>query len=101
MCFEQRQGASPGLQRSALRDFKDSDVMHDPSKLTDAQIEATNEFKAYMDSRLKWQWQYKVTREEALLACRLILRHMREGENVIWERDAGDFLIAHANSLGH
>ncbi|HEY9755045.1 MAG TPA: hypothetical protein V6C97_07790, partial [Oculatellaceae cyanobacterium] len=47
-----------------------------------------------------WQWQYKVTREEALLACRLILRRMREGENVIWERDAGDFLNRARKQLG-
>ena len=98
--IQQRQGACPDLQRSALRDFKDSDVMHDPAKLTDAQIEATREFKAYMDSKLKWQWQYKVTREEALLACRLVIRRMREGEAVIWERDAGDFLNRARKQLG-
>lgn len=97
---QQRQGAYPKLQRSALRDFNDEDVKHDPSKLTDAQIEATREFKAYMDSKLKWQWQYKVTREEALLACRLVIRRMREGEAVIWERDAGDFLNRARKQLG-
>lgn len=97
---QQRQGAPLHLQRSALRDFKDTDVMHDPARLTDAQIEATREFKAYMDSRLKWQWMYKATREEALLACRLVLRRMREGEDVIWERDAGEFLNRARKQLG-
>jgi len=97
---QQRQGARPELQRSALRDFNDSDVMHDPSKLTDDQIEATNEFKAYMDSKLKWQWQHKMTRQEALLACRLILRRLREGEHVSWERDAADFMSRARKQLG-
>jgi hypothetical protein len=35
------------LLRSVLRDFKDGDAMHDPSKLTDSGIEATEEFKSW------------------------------------------------------
>ena len=89
---QQRQSASLKIRMSRLRDFNDKDEMHDPSKLTDTQIEATNEFKIYMDSALGWQWRDKVTREEALLACRLILRHMREGHAVVWSSEGRVFM---------
>jgi hypothetical protein len=97
---QQSRPGAPRLQRSALRDFKDSDAMHDPSKLTDSEIEATEEFKSYMDSRLIWQWKHKVTREEARLACRLILREMRDGQVVIWSRNAGRFMNLARTQLG-
>jgi hypothetical protein len=97
---QQRQRRGVELRRAALRDFKDSDVMHDPSKLTDSDIEATNEFKSYMDSRLVWQWKHKMTQAEALLASRLILRHMRSGEVVIWWRDAARFMNLARKQLG-
>jgi Domain of unknown function (DUF4157) len=97
---QQRQGACPELQRSALNDYNDRDVMHDPSKLTDAQIEATREFKSYMNSDLPWQWQHHMTREEALLACRLILRRLREGSHVDWQMEAAYFMIRARRQLG-
>ena len=97
---QQRQQPHGALQRAALQDYKDTDKKHDPSKLTDAQIEATNEFKSYMDSRLVWQWKHKMTRGEALLACRLILRHMREGGHVNWETDAVRFMNLARRQLG-
>src|SRR6478736_7296695 len=43
---QQRQRTFSALQRAALQDYNDTDNKHDPSKLTDAQIEATNEFKS-------------------------------------------------------
>lgn len=89
---QQRLGAYAELQRSSLRDFNDKNQMHDPSMLTDAQIEATYEFKSYTDEKLPWRWKYHMTREEALLACRLILRHLREGEHVDWKLNAADFM---------
>ena len=98
--IQQRQEAWPELQRSALNDYNDRDVMHDPSQLTDAQIEATKEFKSYMDSELSWQWQHHMTREEALLACRLILRRLREGRPVDWKMEAADFMIRARRQLG-
>jgi len=97
---QHRQGPCPELQRSRLHDYDDSDAMHDPSKLTDAQIEATNEFKALMDSKLIWQWKHHLTREEALLACRLILRRLREGESVDWVREAAAFVMRTRKQLG-
>jgi hypothetical protein len=95
-----RQGAGPKLRRSRLLDFKDKKEAHDPSKLTDAQIKATNEYKAFMDSSLVWQKVDKVTGDEALLACRLILRSMREGETVIWETEARTFMERARKQLG-
>ncbi len=50
---QQRHGAGLKIRMSHLRDFNDEDEKHDPAKLTDAEIEATDEFKAYMDSKLK------------------------------------------------
>jgi Domain of unknown function (DUF4157) len=41
---QQRQGAFPKLQRQPLADYKDKKAEHDPSKLTDAEIEATAEY---------------------------------------------------------
>jgi hypothetical protein len=90
---QQGGGIRSKIQLSRLRDFADiSDPQHDPSRLTDAQITATDEFKAYMDSNLIWQWKDKVTREEALLSCRLILRHLREGKSINWSSDARIFM---------
>jgi hypothetical protein len=97
---QQRQGTSLTVRTSRLRDFNDKDEKHDPAKLTDAQIEVTDEFKALMDSKLIWQWQLKVTREEALLASRLILREMRDGKTVTWESQARDFIVAARKQLG-
>jgi len=81
------------IQLARLSDFSDaSNPAFDPSSLSDAQIEATNEFKAYMAPTLVWQWHDHVTREEALLACRLILRAIREGRSVDWDSGARVFL---------
>jgi cell wall-associated NlpC family hydrolase len=97
---QQRQGASLKIRMSSLRDFNDKDQMHEPSKVADTQIEATDEFKAYMDPKLIWQRQLKVTRDEALLASRLILREMRDGKAVTWENQAREFIVAARKQLG-
>lgn len=98
--LQQRRGASLKIRMAHLSDFKDKDEMHDPSKLTDAQIEATDEFKAYMNPALVWQTTDKVTREEALLSCRLMLRHLREGHPIVWSSDARVFMNLARNQLG-
>jgi hypothetical protein len=97
---QQTRMARPRLQRSALNDFNDANPLHDPSKLADSEIEATKEFKSYMDSRLVWQWQHKVTHEEALLACRLILRQLRDGQHVNWWKEARAFMNLARKQLG-
>ena len=97
---QQRRGACPEVRRSVLNDYNDREPMHDPAQLTDAQIEATKEFKSYMDADLAWQWRDHMTREEALLACRLILRRLREGNQVDWKQEAAGFMIRARRQLG-
>lgn len=97
---QQRQGVSLKIRMSRLSDFNDKHKKHERAKLTDAEIEATDEFKAYMDSKLIWQWQLKVTREEALLAAKLILREMRGGKAVTWESQARSFVLTARKQLG-
>jgi hypothetical protein len=65
------------LQRAALKDYHDGDPLHDPSRLTDPQIEATDEYKAYMAMPVVIPLR-PVRPEEARLACRLLLRNMRQ-----------------------
>jgi hypothetical protein len=99
--FVQHGNAAPILRRQAegseeksekhLKDYNDKDPKHDPSKLTDAEIEETAEFKAYMDPTQTWQSKYKVTRQQALLASRLMLRRLREGKEV--EGDSGTLKV--------
>jgi hypothetical protein len=72
----------------------------DPAKLTDAQIEATTEFREYMDSGLDWQKKHKMTKAEARLAGRLILRELRESKSVTWSTDAGSFMNLARKQLG-
>lgn len=68
---------TPILQLTALQDYADSDPLHDPSRLTDAEIEATDEYAAYMAMPIQIPMR-AVTADEARLACRLYLRAMRE-----------------------
>ena len=83
-----------------LNDYNDRNPLHDPSKLSDAHIKSTNEFKSYMASELPWQWQYHMTSQEALLACRLILRRLREGSHVDFKMEAADFMLRARRQLG-
>ncbi len=101
----QRQAAGPVsgdvVQLSRLRDYSDASVPeHDPSRLTDAEIKETNEYKAFMNSELIWQWRDKVTEEEALLTCRLILTNLRDGKAIDWENDARIFMNSARTQLG-
>lgn len=72
----------------------------EPARLTDAQIEVTPEFQDYMNASLEWQTSHRMTREEALLAGRLILRDMREGRSIRWNADAGAFMNLARRQLG-
>jgi hypothetical protein len=72
----------------------------DASRITDAAIEATAEYKAYMDPALQWQTQHKMTRDEALLAYRLIVRTKAEGNTVNWPADAETFMNLARKQLG-
>jgi hypothetical protein len=66
------------LQRAKLADYDDGDPMHDPSRLSDADIQATDEYKAYMAMNPVPIPQREVLPEEAKLACQLLLRHLRQ-----------------------
>ena len=82
------------LQRckDGSKEEKKKAAIPDPSKMTDAAIEATTEYKAYMDPALQWQTKFKMTRDEALLACRLIIRQRGEGKTVTFSTDAEAFM---------
>lgn len=81
------------LQMSRLREHRDAEPRHDPAKLSDADIEATNEFRSYMNPMLVWQSQLHLTREEALLACQLILHDLRQRKSILWKRDARAYAL--------
>jgi hypothetical protein len=72
----------------------------DASRIPDAEIEKTAEYKAYMDPALQWQTTHKMTREEALLALRLIYRTKAEGTTVTWPADAEKFKDLARKQLG-
>ena len=57
--FRRTETDAPALR---LNDYNDRNPVHDPSKLADAHIKSTNEFKSYTGLRsLPWQWQYHTT----------------------------------------
>jgi len=66
------------VQRAALSDYDDGKPLHDPSRLTDTQVQATDEYIAYMAMNPMPIPMRDVEPEEALLACRLFLRHLRQ-----------------------
>jgi hypothetical protein len=93
--------ASTTVQCSRLLDYADATrPEHDPSRLSDADIQATNEYRAFMDARLVWQRSDHVTAAEALLACRLILRELRAGGHVNWPSEARTYMTQAREQLG-
>lgn len=75
---QQSQSTASHIQRAPLDTYCDSDPLHDPSRLTDQQIEATDEYAAYMAMQPTLFFSKRATPEEARLACRLLLRNMQE-----------------------
>src|SRR5207248_2750635 len=57
-------------------------------------IEATAEYQAYIDPDLTWHPSIHISKKEALLACKLLLRAMRQGESVTWEGNAREFVVS-------
>jgi Domain of unknown function (DUF4157) len=88
---QQGKDIRPKIQLSRLRDFAGT-PQRQAFIIDDKEIEATDEFKAYMNSNLVWQWQDKMTRQEAFLACRLIIEAIQRGEPLKWENDARGFM---------
>jgi len=62
---------------------------YDPSQLSDAQIEATPEFRAFMGSLPTSQAPAPFTVATARLACRLAVPALRAGTPVKWPTDSG------------
>jgi hypothetical protein len=60
----------------------------------DAEIQATAEYRSYMDSAFVWQWQLRVTDVEAIAACRLILADLASGQRISWPGDARKYIYA-------
>lgn len=71
-------GPAVAVQRVALKDFNTSDPLHDPSRLSDAQIQSTDEFKLYMAKNPMPIPMRDIEQAEAMLACRLLLRDLRQ-----------------------
>lgn len=79
----------------SLKDYNDTDPKHDPSNVSDAWIKSTAEYTELM------QTYYLIpttdpsqlyTPDEILLACRLMLRAMREGRTVTVAANGKEFL---------
>ena len=98
---QQRNGAQPVLQLAPLSDYNDSDPKHDPSLLTDAQIMATDEYKD-LSTKIYPPRKAAVPKNVALLACRLMLRRMREISLVVVSlmSDAASFLAQAEKQAG-
>ena len=71
------------LQRVALKSFADGTPEHDPSRLSDSDIQGTDEYKAYMAMNPVPVPMRDVTPDEAKLACQLLLRAMRQSPTPI------------------
>lgn len=86
--------ALPGpIHRSRILDYADpARPEYDPSRISDALIEATNEYRSLMNPALVWQTRDHVTADEAKLACRLILRVLRTGGHVNWQAQARTYV---------
>src|SRR5262245_8346633 len=83
----------PDIQLSSLQDFAGT-PQRQAFLIDEAEIEGTDEFKKYMNASLVWQTKDKMTRQEAFLACRLIIEAIQRGQAVKWERDARGFMTA-------
>ena len=75
------------IQRAALADYDDGDPLHDPSRLTDAQIRATDEYRAYMAKNPMPIPMRDIEAAEATLACQLLLRHLRQSPTPVTVSD--------------
>lgn len=84
-------GLRPDIQLSSLNDFTGR-PKRQAFTIPDDEIEATDEFKKYMNPSRVWQSQDKMTKQEALLACRLIIEAIQQGKSFKWESDARTFM---------
>ncbi len=71
---QQSHAGGPVLQMAVIDDFAKTD----PSRVTDAQLETTDEFKYYMAKNPAPPAKPVVSADEARFALRLLLRHIRD-----------------------
>lgn len=65
------------LQQRSIRDFPIVQI-----RTTEAAVEGTQEFQAFMDSTSTYQTVLRLTRDEARVACLLMVEAFHNGENV-------------------
>lgn len=92
-------GTPPQIQMSRLRDFAGAANRH-AFLIGDSEIETTNEFKSYMNPGLVWQWKDRMTKPEALLACRLMVEALQRNESIHWDTDARVYMNSARKLIG-
>ena len=99
---QQSRGARRRVQRVSIHAYNDNDPQHDPSQLSDATVQATDEYGAFL-AHLTLTPPHLVAAQEALLGVRLLLRWVREGNSTIPFTDEGlaeEFIIRARRQLG-
>jgi hypothetical protein len=84
---QQSRAARRRVQRVSIYAYVDTLPQHDPSQLSDADVQATDEYRDFR--AYPFQPPPAASHEEALLAVRLLLRWLREGKSTIPYTDAG------------
>ena len=93
-------GWLPDIQRAGLKDLTAKPPRPAFGSVGDAEIEATDEFKKYMNAASVWQKKDKVTKPEAFLACRLIIEAIQRGQKFTWDNDARGFMTTARKLIG-
>jgi hypothetical protein len=91
------------VQRVSIQSYVDADPLHDPSRLTDAQVQATDEYRDFLAFSIPPATTPYATAQEALLGVRLLLRYYREGHSGAPFTDRGlirEFLDRAKRQLG-
>jgi hypothetical protein len=91
------------VQRVSIYSYNDSDPQHDPSRLSDGAIQATDEYRYFSTYVIGSNLPPYATPQEALLAVRLLLRWLREGKSTIPYTDewvAQEFIDRAKRQLG-
>ena len=81
------------IQCSSLNDYSDpGNLQHDPSRLSDTDIQATDEYQHLQQRFFPQQSPSPASVQELLLACRLALRYIREHQVSLTEAYLETFL---------
>ncbi|MCP2729015.1 eCIS core domain-containing protein [Limnofasciculus baicalensis] len=89
------------IQCSSLDDFSDpKNPQHDPSRLSDSQIQATDEYQRLQQRFFPQQSPNPTSVQELVLACRLALRYLREHQVSISPQQLEGFFSQARHQLG-